>query len=172
MKRIFNLWLLLALTTLSYAAGRVWYSFNEGMAKARQENKPVVIDFYTDWCSWCKVMDQKTFSVPEVEEYLFTNFIPIRINAENQTEKVKFQNQTFTPRQLTSAFQITGFPSVAFVTAKEEVITVVPGYIEKKQFLKMLEYIHQECYKSDVSFDEFLKSGCQPKSSQPKVKSK
>lgn len=172
MTRFFSLIVLLLTTTLSFAEGRSWYSFNEGIAKARQENKPIVIDFYTDWCGWCKVMDQKTFSVPEVEAYLFANFIPIRINAENQTEKVKFQNKTFTPRQLTSAFQITGFPSVAFVTAKEEVITVVPGYIEKAQFLKMLEYIHQECYKSGVSFDEFLKTGCKPKPNSPKATAK
>ncbi len=160
MRNLRNIIILMLFATLGLAANRSWYTFNEGIQKAKKEQKPIVIDFYTDWCSWCKVMDKNTFSAPEVEQYLFTHFIPIRLNAENQTENIKFQNKVFTPRQLTSAFQITGFPSVAFVTSTEEIITVVPGYIEKAKFLKILEYVQQECYRTNVSFDEFLKSGC------------
>lgn len=168
MKRSIIVISLLLLATLGFAESRAWYTFNEGIQKAKTEKKPIVIDFYTDWCSWCKVMDKNTFSAPEVEQYLFANFVPIRLNAENQTEKIKFQNKVFTPQQLTSAFQISGFPSVAFVTSTEEIITIVPGYIEKAKFLKILEYVHQECYKTNVSFDEFLKSGCKP-SAKPKT---
>ena len=154
------IWILLLASSL-FSAGKEWYSFNEGIALAKKENKHIVLDFYTDWCGWCKVMDQKTFSVPTVNKYLFDNFVPIRINAENDKEKLVFQGKTYTPRQLTRAFQVTGFPSIAFITPEMEVIEVIPGYIEKDLFLNLLKFVHQECYKTGISFDEFVKNGCQ-----------
>ena len=39
----------------------VWMKFDEGIAKGSKENKNIIVDFYTDWCHWCKVMDEKTF---------------------------------------------------------------------------------------------------------------
>jgi len=48
----------------------MWLPFNEGMALAAKEKKHVVIDFYTTWCHWCKVMDRETFANPEVKRYL------------------------------------------------------------------------------------------------------
>ena len=39
-----------------------WHSFDEGSTKAKAEGKQILIDIYTDWCHWCKVMDEKTYS--------------------------------------------------------------------------------------------------------------
>ncbi len=160
--RIFLVVLILAgLSEMVLAgSGKAWYGFDEGIALAKKENKHVIIDFYADWCSWCKVMDQKTFSDAIVEKYLFENFIPIRINSDNTQEKLTFRGKTFTPRELTSAFQVTGLPSIAFISSQMEVLGVIPGYIEKDRFLNLLKYVHQECYKTGISLDEFIKSGC------------
>jgi len=152
------------------AADRAWYSFNEGIALAQKEKKHVVIDFYADWCGWCKVMDQKTFSVPVVNQYLFENFIPIRINTEDNLEKLTFQGKTYTPRELTGAFQITGLPSIAFISPEMEVLGIIPGYIEKDRFLNLLKFIDQECYKTQTTFDEFVKNGCRDQKSPLKSK--
>ena len=32
----------------------VWHSYTEGLAKAKKEQKPFIIDFTTAWCGWCK----------------------------------------------------------------------------------------------------------------------
>ena len=29
---------------------------------AKESNKILIVDFYTEWCGWCKVMDKNTFS--------------------------------------------------------------------------------------------------------------
>lgn len=39
-----------------------WMSFEVGMELARNLDRPVVIDFYTSWCRWCKVMDRETLT--------------------------------------------------------------------------------------------------------------
>jgi thioredoxin-related protein len=132
-----------------------WYGFQEGLELAKQENKHIVIDFYADWCKWCKVMDEKTFSVLKVKKYLFENFVPIRVNTE-LNDQVTFQGKTLSLRQLSSVFGVKGLPSLAFLTPEQEMITLIPGYIKKDKFMKILEYINKEYYKEQIPFEDFF----------------
>lgn len=135
----------------------MWGPFNEGMARAKKENRHVIIDFYTTWCHWCKVMDRETFSDPEVKKYLAENFVTIRINAESKTEKVKYKGQEMTPVDLARAFNVRGFPSLAYLDREGELVTIVPGFVPAKTFLPLLRYMQMECYKQQMTFEEFMK---------------
>ncbi len=137
--------------------GDVWLSFNSGMKLALRDKKPVVIDFYTSWCKWCKVMDEKTFSKPEINKYLEENFVAIRINAESRSEKLTYKGRKYTPVELTRRFGVRAFPSIAYLDPEGELITIVPGFIPPEMFLPMLRYIKKECYKQKMSFEDFLK---------------
>ena len=139
------------------AAENEWLSFGEGIELAEREKKPVVIDFYTSWCRWCKVMDEKTFSDPEVAAYLSEHFVSIRLNAESRSEKFSFNGQEYTPVELTRAFGVRGFPSLAYLDREGELITIVPGFVPKDTFLPFLRYIQKECYKQQMSFEDFMK---------------
>jgi len=139
------------------AAAKMWGPFNEGMALAAKEKKHVVIDFYTSWCHWCKVMDKETFADPEVKRFLAENFVTIRIDAENRTEKVSYQGSEYSPVTLARRFGVRGFPSLAYLDREGELITVVPGFVPAKTFLPLLQYIQKECYKQQMTFDEFMK---------------
>lgn len=134
-----------------------WLPFEEGIALAKEQGKDIIIDFYTDWCSWCKVMDEKTFSDPQVAAYMKEHYIAIRLDAESTSETIHFKGQTWTPRELTYAFQIQGFPSYGFLNKDAEVITVIPGYIEKDTFLKILEYMHKKCYEEGIDINKYIK---------------
>ncbi len=135
----------------------MWVPFNEGMARAEKENKHAVIDFYTTWCHWCKVMDRETFADPEVKKYLAENFVTIRINAESTTEKVKYKGREMTPVELARAFNVRGFPSLAYLDRGGELVTIVPGFVPAKTFLPLLRYMQMECYKQQMTFEEFMK---------------
>jgi thioredoxin-related protein len=137
-----------------------FYSFNEGIELARKEKKPVFIDFYTDWCKWCKVMDKETFSDKTVADFANKEFIAIKINAEDSSYIAKFKDQEFTAPELTRAFGVTGYPAIGFLNKDQEPITIVPGYNPAAQFLNILKYLKEECYKKDVSMEEFLEKGC------------
>jgi thioredoxin-related protein len=142
---------------LSKGAVGMWLPFNEGMALAAKENKHVVIDFYTTWCHWCKVMDRETFSNPEVKKYLAEHFITIRINAESTKEKVSYKGEELTPVALARKFGVRGFPSLAYLDRDGELVWVVPGFVPAKTFLPFLRYVQKECYKQQMTFEEFMK---------------
>ncbi|MDD4858467.1 MAG: thioredoxin family protein, partial [Candidatus Krumholzibacteria bacterium] len=128
----------------------MWLSFNDGMALAAKDKKHVVIDFYTTWCRWCKVMDEKTFSDPDVKKYLAEHFVTIRIDAENNNERVVYQGRQYTSPELAKKFGVRGFPSLAYLDREGELVTVIPGFVPAEKFLPLLHYMEKECYKRQI----------------------
>src|SRR6516225_7746018 len=71
-----------------------WMSLAQAETAIQKEKKPVLIDLYTDWCGWCKVMDKKTYSNKHVIEYVQDKFYPVRVNAESR-ENIIWNGKTY-----------------------------------------------------------------------------
>ena len=92
-KKIF--FLLLLCSTSTFAQSTVnWLSFEQLETALQQENKPVLLFFYADWCAYCKKMEQNAFKNKEVVEQLNHNFYAVKMNAET-TEPITFEGTTF-----------------------------------------------------------------------------
>jgi Thioredoxin-related protein len=132
-----------------------WNSFETGMKKAQTSKKKILIDVYTDWCSWCTKMDKEVYTDPKVREYLSKNFVIVKLNAEGN-ETVHFKGQAFSPAELAAEFGVTGYPATLFLKDDSDPITLLPGYMEAPMFLHVLSFIAENHYEKK-QFDEYLK---------------
>ena len=55
----------------------------KGIGVAHTQHKFVLADVYTDWCGWCKRLDADTFSDHELQTFLNSNFVLVKVNAED-----------------------------------------------------------------------------------------
>jgi thiol:disulfide interchange protein DsbD len=74
---------------------------------AKTEHKPVMIDFYADWCPDCQAMDTDVFNQPKVIN-LLKNFVWIKVDMTNDSKKIW---------ALQEKYGVTGPPTVLFYAA-------------------------------------------------------
>ena len=132
-----------------------WQSFNSGLAKVLKEKKPAIIDFYADWCHWCKVMDRETFSNEEVAKILSRDFITIRVDTQKE-ESITYMGKTVTSSQFAPMLGVRGLPTIVFMDKEGKLVDVVPGFIKPDVFTGILRYINEECYKRQISFEDYI----------------
>jgi thioredoxin-related protein len=143
-----------------------WFSFEPGLAAAKKEKKMTVVDFYTTWCGWCKVMDKETYGHASIIKYAKEKLVLVKVNAESE-EKTRFRDREYTYRELAAAFGVNGYPATAFIDANGEVLTLVPGYIPADKFLPVLEFLNDGHHKT-MTFEEFLAKRNSPQKNAPK----
>ena len=156
-----------------------WYhDWNTGMEAAKKEQKPVLVDFSADWCKWCHVMEEKTFSAPEIKKRLDSGWISIRIDTEERDktgtvyfdessraalmylkdENSNFEEKPLSHQQLLGFFGIRGLPSYLFIDREGKPLQKITSYIEKEEFAVILDFIKEEAYKKNISFEDYRKS--------------
>ena len=136
-----------------------WLDFDDGLARARSTKRPIMINFYTDWCVYCKKLDRETLQDPEITRTLESGFIAIRLNAENGKARLSYRGKSFSHAEFSRYFGVASFPSIAFLNDKGEPITMVPGFVPAPQFSVFLDYIRRECYLKNVSLKDFVAKG-------------
>ena len=73
-----------------------WMTLKEAMEKSKVQPKPIIMDFYTDWCGWCKKMMQTTYANPDLALYINSNFYPVKFNAETK-DTIEYLGKKYGP---------------------------------------------------------------------------
>ncbi|RKH51289.1 hypothetical protein D7Y23_10560 [Corallococcus sp. AB050B] len=102
--------------------------FEQVLAAAKKEGRPVLIDFFADWCAACKELDRLTYPSSEViSQATDSRFLTIKIDATNSEDRLD---------ALMEQLGVEGLPTVAFVNPDGTVLTKprVTGFLEPVPF--------------------------------------
>lgn len=154
--------LLLSTTQFACASGKTdnnneihWLTFEEAEAKMKEKPKKVIVDVYTSWCGWCKVMDKKTYTNDSLIRYVNENFYAVKFDAE-QKAPVNFKGRKWEfsaqNRANDLAVQLMqgrmSYPTTIFMDENFENAQPVPGYLELFQMESILKYIGGNAHKA------------------------
>jgi thioredoxin:protein disulfide reductase len=78
---------------------------NQSLEQLSKDNKPILIDFYADWCGACRELDNKTFSDAEVAKTAEA-FVMVRAD---------FTSPDPDRQSLLEKFNVSGLPTIVFV---------------------------------------------------------
>lgn len=125
-----------------------WLDLEDALKQQRHRPKPIFIDLYTDWCRWCKVMDQKTFADPKVAGYLQENFYPVKFNAE-KAPPIDINGKEFklvsTGRKSLHSLAYAlmkgdiSYPSYVILDERQQTISRFKGFRDAQDFMVELE---------------------------------
>ena len=76
-----------------------WLSFEQLEDSLAAKPKKVLIDFYADWCVYCKKMDKVAFRDSDVVSKLNTEYYAVKMDAET-TDTILFGGGEYTNKQL------------------------------------------------------------------------
>jgi thioredoxin-related protein len=133
-----------------------WLAFDAATDKAKKENKHLIVDVYTTWCGWCKVMERQTYGNAEVAEYLTENFVLAKVNGESSAE-IHWKGEVMTERAFARKVGVTGFPTTYFLKPDAEVIGGAPGFIPPDNFIIYAKYVSTRWYEKG-SPQEYMKA--------------
>lgn len=108
-------------------------NYTETLAKAKAENKPLVILFYANWCPHCNKMKNEIFTDSTVVNLYRKNFVCMSADTElpiGKELRAKFQNQ----------FKVTSFPTFAFIDSNEKLLYCTSGEFKKDAFISEANY--------------------------------
>jgi len=132
-----------------------WISFEEAEARMKQQPKKVIIDVYTGWCGWCKVMDRKTYANDSLIRYVNEHYYAIKFDAEQRTP-VKFMGKTWNYSQQNKVNDLAvelmrgrmSYPTTIFMDEGFTNAQPMPGYLEVFQMESILKYLGGDHHKS------------------------
>src|SRR6266480_2577257 len=133
--------LLVALVLGGPAAGQSpvkWeHRLEDALKKAKSSGKPVMIDFWAEWCGWCHRLDQTTYVDPEVTRLVTADFIAVKIDTEAGKRSA----------EIASKYGVQSLPTIAFISPSGRPIDRISGFQGPGPFPSTLETVKAKATK-------------------------
>lgn len=143
-----------------------WLSLPEAEKLMQKEPRYVLVDIYTNWCGWCKRLDQVTFQNPDIIEYINDNYYAVKLNAETK-ESITVGGKEY--KYLSQGGRGMNELAIALTNGQVSMPTlvvlgkdfaqqgIIPGYQEPDAMDKILHYFAGGFYEKNINWGIFEK---------------
>ncbi len=115
------------LCSLSYAELPWNYNIEQAFQQAQNTGKLVFVDCYTDWCSWCKKLDQETFTDPRFQE-LSTNFVLLKVNGDKEPA-------------FCTKYSVRAYPTMLFLKPNGDEVRRIKGFLNADALITIMKEV-------------------------------
>jgi thioredoxin-like negative regulator of GroEL len=95
--------------------------YNSARKEAAQKGLPLILDFGTQNCFWCRKLDESTFSDPAVARVINQKYVPLKIEAERDPGLVQ-------------ALRIMAYPTVILAAPDGKILGTIEGFQDAVRF--------------------------------------
>lgn len=96
-------------------------SFPEALKQAESSGRPVMVDFYADWCGPCKMLDRQTYADARVVNAA-TNWVSAKIDVD--------ANQN-----LAREYEVSSIPTIVFISPEGKELSRFSGFVPAPEML-------------------------------------
>ena len=141
-----------------------WLTMAEMQAAYSKNPKPILVDVYTSWCGWCKVMDKQTYSNDKVAAYINEKYYAVKFDAESK-DSVEWNGKKYGYNErykvndvaMYLLFGELSYPSTVFLPTLDARPAPLAGYLKPKELESPLKFFGDGVYKTK-NFPEFMKA--------------
>lgn len=106
-------------------------TFFQLLQEAKETKRPLLLDFYADWCTPCKEMEEKVYRLPEVGEAA-KGFLAIQLDGERGEGAALY-----------AKYRVSGYPAVIFFDPEGNEIRRITGSVDAQTFLQILKEVER-----------------------------
>lgn len=106
----------------------------EAFQEAKAQDRPILLGISAVWCHWCHVMDETSYSDPEVIRLINERYVPIRVDNDQRPD-------------VNRRYNMGGWPTTAFLTPDGEILhggTYVPPPTMRDYLVQVADVWHDK----------------------------
>jgi thiol-disulfide isomerase/thioredoxin len=113
--------------------------FDRAMEVAQKDGKPVLVDFWAEWCGYCHRLDRTTYADPVVGK-MAENFVAVKVNTEGSRQEL----------EIAKRYRIRNLPTILFLSPRGRQVWRVDSFIGPGPFPYVMEKALQTAQRVNV----------------------